>query len=185
MPVSNAQSDAAEPTRNEVVGLIAHRLSDRDGFGTGPLAELRRLDPAGPLSEPALHRLLTNVPEAWLYGDGLRRWALIVHSMALAAPDGLKATAPLGSALFAADLKEGRLVNLLDATGDELLTVVPRAVRFLVARGQTLNAFALADLVLSGGRDGGGWAERVRQRIAQDYYRAEARAEVSETAEAP
>jgi CRISPR type I-E-associated protein CasB/Cse2 len=166
-----------------VIGIIANRLSG-EGFGTGPLAELRRLDPAGPLSEPALHRLLTNVPEAWLKGDGLRRWALIIHVMALAAPDALKATTRLGSALLAAGFKEGRLVNLLDATSDELLAALPRGVRFLVARGQNLNAFAVADLVLSAGRDNGSWAESVRQRIAQDYYRAEARAESSETADA-
>jgi CRISPR type I-E-associated protein CasB/Cse2 len=185
--VSNPHSDSAEPTRNQVIGLIAHRLSDRDRFGTGPLAELRRLDPDGPLSEPALHRLLTNVPESWLVGDGLRRWTLIVHAMALAAPDGLKATARLGSALLASGFKEGRLVNLLDATSDELLTALPRAVRFLVTRGHSLNAFALADLVLSASRDDGGWSESVRRRIAQDYYRAEARAATgsSEAAEAP
>jgi CRISPR type I-E-associated protein CasB/Cse2 len=183
--VSNPQLDSVQPARNEVIGVIARRLANVDGFGTGPLADLRRFDPAGSLSEPALHRLLANIPESWLYGDGLRRWALIVHAMALAAPDRLRTTARLGSALFAAGLKEGRLVNLLDATGDELLIAVPRAVRFLVARGQTLNAFALADLVLSAGRDDGGWAENVRQRVAQDYYRAEARQEVSQTAEAP
>jgi CRISPR type I-E-associated protein CasB/Cse2 len=173
--VSNPHSDSAEPTRNQVIGLIAHRLSDRDRFGTGPLAELRRLDPDGPLSEPALHRLLTNVPESWLVGDGLRRWTLIVHAMAL------------GSALLASGFKEGRLVNLLDATSDELLTALPRAVRFLVTRGHSLNAFALADLVLSASRDDGGWSESVRRRIAQDYYRAEARAATgsSEAAEAP
>jgi CRISPR type I-E-associated protein CasB/Cse2 len=182
--VSKPQTDPAEPTRNQVIGAIARRLSDADVFGTGPLAELRRLDPTGPLSEPALHRLLTNVPEAWMKGDELRRWALIVHAMALAAPDHLSATERLGSALFAAGLKEGRLVNLLDATDDELLTAIPRVVRFLVARGHNLNAFALADLILSAGRHNEPWSERVRQRIAQDYYRAEARAELSKTAEA-
>jgi hypothetical protein len=84
--VSNPHPEFAEPTRNEVIGVLAHRLSGQDSIGTGPLAELRRLDPAGPLSEPALHRLLTRVPQPWLSGDGLRRWALIVHAMALAAP---------------------------------------------------------------------------------------------------
>jgi CRISPR type I-E-associated protein CasB/Cse2 len=128
--------------------------------------------------------LLTTVPERWLYGDGLRRWALIVHAMTLAAPESLRATVRLGAALFAAELKEGRLVNLLDATGDELLTALPRAVRFLIAKGQTLNAFTLADLVLSAGQDAGGWAESVRQRIAQDYYRAEARKELDQAPEA-
>jgi CRISPR type I-E-associated protein CasB/Cse2 len=179
--VSNQHFDSAKPTGNDVIGAITGRLSNRDAFGTGPLAELRRLDPAGPLSEAALHRLLTRVPESWLSGEGLRRWALIVHCLALAAPDALKPTERLGSALFAAGFKEGRLVSVLDATSDELVTALPRAVRFLVARGQSLNPFALADLVLSAGRGDGGWSEGVRQRIAQDYYRAEARAAASET----
>ena len=176
------QPDSAKPTRNEIIGAIARRLSEQGRLGTGPLAELRRLDPAGALSEPTLHRLLTAVPESWLYGDGLRRWALIVHAMALAAPDALRATARFGSVLFAAGFKEGRLVNLLDATSDELLTVLPRAVRFLVSRGQALNVFALADLVLSADQGDGGWSESVRQRIAQDYYRAEARKDTAEAA---
>jgi CRISPR type I-E-associated protein CasB/Cse2 len=102
--------------------------------------------------------------------------------MALAAPDALRATARFGSVLFAAGFKEGRLVNLLDATSDELLTVLPRAVRFLVSRGQALNVFALADLVLSADQGDGGWSESVRQRIAQDYYRAEARKDTAEAA---
>jgi CRISPR type I-E-associated protein CasB/Cse2 len=166
-------------TKWSVASLVAFRT------GTAS-ARVRSLNCGGSILRGALHRLLTNVPESWLSGDGLRRWALIVHTMALAAPDALKTTTRFGSALLAAGFKEGRFVNLLDATSDELLTALPRAVRFLVAKGQSLNAFALADLVLSAGRgDGAGWAETVRQRVAQDYYRAEARAELSETAKAP
>src|SRR5262249_55429166 len=76
VPVSQ-QADSQEPTQNEIIGVVTPLLSN---WGTGPLAELRRLDPAGSLSEPALHRLPTAVPESWLYGDGLRRWALTVHA---------------------------------------------------------------------------------------------------------
>jgi hypothetical protein len=68
----------------DIVGRIGH-----DSFGTGPLAELRRMDPKrGAQGAPALHRLLARyVPDAWLGGDHMGRWALLVHLLALAAPD--------------------------------------------------------------------------------------------------
>lgn len=165
------------PDRNQAVGAIAARLSNVDAFGTGPMAELRRLDPAGPLSEPTLQRLLARLPEQWLAGDGVRRWALLIHAMALAAPDNLRPDRRLGAALFEAGLKETRFVNLLDATGAELLDVAPRAVRFLVSKGGGLNAYGLADLIFSGASRRESWADAVRQRIASDYFRAEARAD--------
>jgi hypothetical protein len=42
-------------------------------------------------------------------------------------------------------------------------------VRFIVAKGERLDPYELADLVIRGG------AERERQQIAQQYYRAEAK----------
>ena len=174
---------APPPTRGQVVGAIATRLAAED-FGTGPRAALRRLDLRGELTEPALHRLLAqHVPEAWLTGEGLRAWALLIHALALAAPDNLLGSEGLGTALQAAGFAEIRFVNVLDATSDELLDRVPRAVRFLVAKGQSLNGFQLADLIFSRHSADERWAERVRQRIASDYYRAERRA--AQPAEAP
>jgi CRISPR type I-E-associated protein CasB/Cse2 len=171
--ISQAEPAAAStaPTRRDALAVIARRLADED-FGTGPRAELRRLNPRGPLAEPALQRLLArHVPEAWLRGDGITRWALLIHSMALAAPDGLRSDRRLGAALFEAGWKEGRLVKLLNASGEELIDALPRAVRFLVAKGQSLNAVELADLIWQTDQ-----AEGARQRIAREYYRAEARA---------
>ncbi len=153
-----------------VVNDLTTRLG-QESFGTGPLAELRRMDPKLAFaSEPALHRLLARyVPDDWLRGTGTNRWALLVHLLALAAPDHHRGGASLGAALFAAGYSEGRLTRLLEARVEEFATVLPRMVRFLVAKGERLNPFELARLVIWRG------AEPDRLRIARDYYRAEAK----------
>jgi CRISPR system Cascade subunit CasB len=166
------QADSADATRtwDDAVGEIAARIA-HDSFGTGPLAELRRLDPKqGAPNAPALHRLLARyVPDDWLGGDAMHRWTLLVHLLALAAPDQHRGGPSLGAALFAAGYSEGRLTRLLEARGAEFDVVLPRMVRFLVAKGESLNPYELSRLVLRGG----GEAERLR--IARDYYRAEAK----------
>ena len=168
---------AAEPRLHEVVSAIAAQL-DPDRIGTGPLAALRRLDPTkeGGLSTPALQRLLwRHVPEAWLAGRNMNRWPLIVHAMALGAPDLHRvfgAQGRLGLALFAAGFSEGRLVRLLEARAMDLPDAVPRAVRFLVAKRQGFDSVALA-LWVHGIAAGGPRAEAQRTAVARDYYRAE------------
>jgi CRISPR system Cascade subunit CasB len=166
------QADLPETARTtadaitDIVGAIGHDL-----FGTGPLAELRRMDPKrGAQGTAALHRLLARyVPDAWLSGDQMGRWALLVHLLALAAPDQHRGGTSLGGGLFAAGYSEGRLTRLLEARDDELDVVLPRMVRFLVSKGERLQPYELGRLVLRGSND----AERLR--IARDYYRAEAR----------
>lgn len=76
--------------RARVLARMAARMAHEDSFGRGPLAELRRLDPSGPLTEVALHRLLAHhVPETPLTQIGLPAWALVIHAAALAAPANL------------------------------------------------------------------------------------------------
>jgi hypothetical protein len=162
----------AAPKLADVVSAVVARL-DPDRIGTGPLAMLRRLDPAGSLAVPALQRLLwQHVPDKWLEGGGLRRWALLIHAMALAAPDLLRGGNGLGRALHAAGYSEGRLIRLLEARAEDLPGGVPRMVRFMVAKGEALDPLALAWFV-HGVAAGGDAAERQRERIAGDYYRAE------------
>ncbi|WP_171070160.1 type I-E CRISPR-associated protein Cse2/CasB [Methylobacterium terricola] len=192
----------------EIAARIAAPLTHEDRFGAGPLAELRRLDPSGALAEPTLHRLLarhtfeTEVGEA-----GFPAWALVIHALALAAPDHLSfprredeppetdaeargrfwaersrhAQRQLGRALFEAGLSERRFSILLDATADDLRVALPRTVRFLVSAGKRLPVLAVADLVASARYPEDEWAQSVRHRIARGYYRAEATAE-SDTA---
>lgn len=175
---ASAQAEAAaaeEPSVESVVGKIVSTLS-RETFGTGPLAELRRLDPNGPLAAPALYRVLAQcVPETWVRGESTRRWALVVHCLALAAPDRLGSAVGLGRALLDASFSDKRFVNLLDASPEELRDRLPRAVRFLVQRGGSLHGKQLADLALTD--PAAPDYDARRQKIANDYYRAEYEAE--------
>lgn len=175
----------ARPSRRDAAEKIASLLAREEALGTGARAELRRLDPRGALAQPALHRLLARyVPELPIGNDDvMRAWGLVVHALALAAPDNLSGAEQLGRALQAAGWKEGRLVNLLDADLAGLPDHLPRAVRFLVTKGQRLKARDVAELVFSRLDDDEGQADRARRRIASDYYRAEMRAERG--AEAP
>nr|WP_256476210.1 type I-E CRISPR-associated protein Cse2/CasB [Siccirubricoccus soli] len=146
---------------------------------------MRRLDPAGNLAVPALQRLLADLPERWLQDGGERAWALLIHSLALAAPDLHRGGPPLGAALYTAGYSEGRLTRLLQARPTELLVVLPRMVRFLVAKGRKLDPDALRHLVLSAFRGQAAASEEARTAIARAYYRAEAAAETAARTQAP
>lgn len=167
--------DRPRSGNTETIQAIATRLAD-PMFGTGPLATLRRLDPSGALAVPALQRLLArHVAEQ--EPDWLRVWSLLIHCMAIAAPDQHRGRDTLGTALFQAGYSEGRLTRLLVAGRREMPVVAPRLVRFLVSRGQALDAAGLWRLmrpVLLDRPDDAKWAEEARTRIAGDYYRAEA-----------
>ena len=180
MPPDPAPSNASPVERklHEVVYPLAAQL-DPDLIGTGPLATLRRLDPSGSMTEPALQRLLwRHVPEPWLSGEGMRQWSLLIHAMALAAPDlhrGFGANGRLGLALFEAGYSDGRLVRLLEARAADLPVVIPRTVRFLVAKRRGFDPVMLARWI-QGIAAGGTRAEDQRTLVARDYYGAERRA---------
>jgi hypothetical protein len=165
-----AMADAKPRTQDETVSDLIAKLG-HENFGTGPLAELRRMDPRAAIPvTPTLHRLLArNVPEAWLGGEGLHRWALLIHLLALAAPSPLRGFTPLGEALFAAGYNEGRLTTLLEAQEKNFSVILPRMVRFMVSKGASPHPYQLARLVLGGGRDDD------RLAIARAFYRADAR----------
>ncbi len=165
----------APPDTGGVVAALAGWLA-QDSFGTGPLAALRRLDPAGSLATPALQRLLAQaVPDDWLGLQGMRDWALIVHMLALGAPDLHRGGTRFGTALHAANYSESRLLRLLEADRAALDVLLPRTVRFLVAKGEKLDPAGLARFVLAISRAGSrpDRAEDERTGIARAYYRAE------------
>jgi hypothetical protein len=89
------------------------------------MASLRDPKQAGP-GQPALHRLLARyIAQDRLRGDGMSRWALLIHLLALAAPDHHRGGDRLGRALFAAGDSEGRLTRLLETPAVER-EIVPR-----------------------------------------------------------
>jgi CRISPR system Cascade subunit CasB len=156
-------------TEDDLVRDVIGRLG-QEAFGTGPLAELRRMDARQPATAPAaLHRLLARLPEDRVFGRQFDAWTLLIHLLSLAAPEQHRGGQSLGQALLTAGYSEGRLTRLLDANEMDFPVILPRMVRFLVAHGERLNPFELAQLVLR--RD----KTRQRLRIARDYYRAEAR----------
>ncbi|UHC14292.1 type I-E CRISPR-associated protein Cse2/CasB [Methylobacterium currus] len=205
-----AGGDAPPRRPAEIAARIAAPMRHVDSFGAGPLADLRRLDPNGALAEPTLHRLLArHATEQEVGQTGFAAWALVLHAAALAAPDHLsvprredepaeaeaqeqfwaersrRARKRFGEALFKAGLSERRFAALLDATEDELRVALPRAVRFLVAKGERLPVLAVLDLVASARHLDDDRARSARHRIARGYYRAESDATKPKSTQSP
>jgi CRISPR type I-E-associated protein CasB/Cse2 len=157
-------------TTKTPIQIIATRLADPTA--TGVRAALRRMDPST-LSTPALQQLLAKaVPQERPDSDAA--WALLVHCMALAAPGQHMGHDRLGTVLRHAGFAESRLVRLLSPIAD-LLVMLPRTVRFLVARGGALDGRDLWQLIHPAIRamPDDVALERTRTRIARDYYRAD------------
>ena len=170
----------------EIAGRIA-RLADSR---LGDLAELRRMDPDEP-DAAVFWRLMA---EYDLFGnpDVERKWALILHGIALMTPRnraGGEGTStahdgytPIGRALFlggesrreSGRYSETRLNRLLTSRGPMLRTLLARMFRMLASDGVTFNWREMAQFILNEGYDEEA-AERARRRIARDYYTAERR----------
>lgn len=161
--------------RNDPGAIAAEiaALLHPDRIGTGALAALRRLDPERPTEEPALVRLLVTVlPED--HAVRLDDWGLIAHCLAIGAPELHRGGKPFGEALFDARYSESRLLRLLRAERARLALLLPRACRFLVAKGEKLRPGELARLVLAVRRAArvADAAEPARLGIARAYYSA-------------
>lgn len=170
-----AEAQAAAPSAGSTVAKAAAMLGS-EGFPRGDLAAIRRLDPDHP-SAPAFWRLLVRaVPEERRRGrDNERRWALIIHGMALMVPHHHEAT-PVGRALFMAGYSEARLGRLLDARGAQFGALVPRLCRQMAHKAQPFDWRELGRLILAAERDEAR-AEDIRLAIARAYYSAEGAAE--------
>ena len=172
------------PDEAPTPGALALKMAGwigTEAFGTGPRAMLRRLDLRAPgaLAEPALQRLLVQVlPDDWSGQQVMRDWALLAHLLALGAPDLHSGGGAFGAALHEAGFSESRLLRLLEADRDTLTVLLPRACRFLVAKGQRLNPPELIRLIRAAASHDPAPLERVRTDIARAYYRADRNAAV-------
>lgn len=166
--------------RLTAVRAIAKELGQAH-FPRGDLAALRRMKPTAPGDCPAFFRSVAEHLPSLLDGDRseeLRRFALVVHGMALMAPDLHRSQERVGASLFGpqdrALVSSQRLARLLTARGAAFASQVPRIARHLRSRGQALDWEELSRLILSESMDEPR-AERCRERIAAEYYRRQAR----------
>lgn len=150
---------------------IARRLTDPD-LGSGALASLRRGDPESVRNQPSFHRLVRDVDDRELGGDGSLRWATAVHILAVLAEPGIPLPShDTGPALAAARFPESRLARLLASRGGAFRDQAILAARFLHSRDERCLPLDIAELALVDGR-AESRAERLRFRIARSYYRA-------------
>ncbi len=184
-PIVPTAADTPKPSPWSATNSIARWLG-RDDAPTGERAGLRRMDVSGPLVEPSFHRVVAMFAHDDAPGPGmLRRYAVLVHCLALAsglALPGERAKGStetpkvgfkdrLGGALHEASYSEARLTKLLNGGADDLAVTLPRMVRFLVAKGQAFDRRGLTGLLFNAPDSDKG--REARQSIAADFYRAE------------
>jgi CRISPR system Cascade subunit CasB len=148
------------------IAQAAHLLNP-DRLGTGPLAELRRLDPAQPYT-PALWRVLTSLDLSARSEADERAWAVLLCAMALHL-GAHRGDARLGLALADAGWSELRFVRLMRAQDEALERLILQMARFLASKHQPVNWTDVGGLLMLQDTD---TSERHRRRIARDYYRA-------------
>ena len=171
------------------------QIAQLGAHSRGDLADLRRMNPDSP-DAAAFWRLMARYD--LLGNEELeKKWALILHGIALMTPtaggntnagfprhSAHDPTVPVGLALFQggepnrgrAFYSETRLNRLLTARGPMLRTLLARLFRMLASADQPFNWRQMSELILNDGFDEDR-AETVRRRIARSYYQATFQAE--------
>lgn len=150
---------------------IGNRLADKAAIGDR--AALRRLNYAAPDSPPFWKIVVSDLDGVIAdreheRGRDERRWAALLAGLAEVAGAGLhRRGRPLGEAAAAAGLLEARFTKLLRAHDDALLDLIQPLAHQLVAKGEPVDWFHVARLVLS---DGAPNEDAVRHHLAKDYY---------------
>ena len=171
-----------ERAQNAIVFKIAEDLKAGD-FSRGDLAELRRMKlddvPPGAFWRIMAQRgLLGRIEDREIE----RRWALVVHGIALMTPNAHDRTVPIGKALFEggesgrkkAFYHEIRLTRLSAARGAILESLLIQLFRMMGNAGQPFDWQKMATLILSE-ESNPEKAEEVREDIAKSYYETEYR----------
>lgn len=172
------------PGWGSIAVSVANQLARRD-FPRGDLAGLRRMSPEA-ADVPAFWRLAAR--HDLLRGTVVeRKWALIVHGIALMTPTTGVSSAhdpdrSVGAALYlggnlgrtTAFYSETRLNRLLTARGAMLPTLLIRMFRMLASAGVSFDWREMARFILNDGYNESK-TEQARRRIARSYYREEQR----------
>jgi hypothetical protein len=186
--MTDPQASSPSERFTRLVMTLARLVDDRhDGaLPRGDIAALRREDGA---TSPTFYKVAALVfeedvlPRApALRDEGERRWARVVHTLALTGGQhGLvgPATPSTGAALALVELAEPRFLRFVRAEGEALDAAARAALAPLRQRAITFDPRDLAALVLSAphplGRFHHEEAEAVRRRLARDFYRTAAR----------
>lgn len=174
--------DIAVSISFDIAGLVHRRRGD--------LADLRRMDPEH-VDAAVFWRILARHDMPNLTEDWERKWALIVHGIALMTPTNVpessrktanKSDTPVGRALYlgpdsrrdAGFYSESRLSRLLTARGQMQQALLARLFRMLAEEDCAFNWRQMAWFILNEGHSEDA-AERARMQIAREYYRAQRR----------
>ena len=167
-----------------VVGKVSHAL-DADRIGAGRLAGIRRM--AWREFPPGFWEFyFKHVPAQWRQpaGDDNDRvdlaWAALLRAMAEAAPNPHANDTAFGAALADTGYAETRFVRFLRADGEDLAREARTAAVWLAGKGRKANWREPAELILNrigrfGSYGGIRRSDNVTNRLARDYFRAQAK----------
>lgn len=154
-------------TLDQVVSRVAGSLAAQ-GFPTGLRAELKRLVPGREPGTAFWRFAFRHLPDGAINDPVLEDWQTILAGMALMSPHHHQRGRHFGEVLASNGFSELRLERLLQAEPETMRILVLRAARFLGAKQQPFDWVDVASLLFARNADA---AERVRRRIARDYYR--------------
>lgn len=170
MSVIEAAVAPVKDVRQTVAALA--RLLNKDRLGTGPLAQLRRMDPLGTPPPVFWGLLFQEMGTGILPARVERAWAVIIQAMAMMAPDGHRAKLPPGRVLAENGYPEGRFVRLLRAEGDGLAAELRTLARWSSSKALSFDWADLAELILARYGHDPDRAERQALHVARPYFLA-------------
>ena len=174
-----------------VVGRLAldfQKTDKKDAWSMwtkGDIAQFRRLDvKRRQIHDAAFWRLAATLLDPELLDEGSSeqrgsQWMAIVQAVAVA----YRVHVPkvrIGRSMQLADVSERRLMRLLRAEGDGLLSEARRVARQLQSQGQGVDLADFATLILS---DDATDREKVRRGIASDYFHQRHKSDHSNTSD--
>jgi CRISPR system Cascade subunit CasB len=155
----------APTTLGHFIARIAAIVSG-ETYPAGDRAALKRMVPGNDPPLAFYRFAFRHLPEGWERRQ--REWITIVAGIALMSPNAHDPRRPAGRVLAESRYSEKRLERLLAAREEMLSMLILRAVRFLAARGETVNWNDFARLILGHDQE---TSEPARHRIARDFYR--------------
>lgn len=170
---ATAQQAPPEPALASVVASMAGILG-QPHYPPGDRAALRRWAPGRPIPLAFYRLWLRHLGDELPPDSRISAWMALACGLALAGPESHRKGRPLGQALSESGFSEARLERLLGAPDDLRLDLFLSMVRFLAAKSESFDWTDAAALLLASNPD---TREQTHRRIAESFYRAEARKE--------